>query len=273
MILLYMGIEGISDRISYLVDQFADGKNTKFAELVDTSETNIRNYRSGKVLPKIDFIYNIGKKFEISFDWLLSGIGEPFNKQGLKNEPVLTITEPKLSLSRKEMEFIEVPIVDISAAAGHGFLNPDYVEQLGTLKMPANMVKKGLNYWIRNRGFSMSPTLKDSDLVMVKYIDPMEWQDMPDGHVCLVVDRDGMAYLKRVKNRFEKGFIVLMSDSVDKVNYPNFNLQADEISNIFHAEWHLSAKMENINETYYNRLKSVEDRLEEMENKLRIGGN
>lgn len=82
---------------------------------------------------------------------------------------------------------------------------------------------------------------------------------MRDEHVYVVVDRDGHTYVKRVKNRLQKGFIVLTSDSIDKASYPNFNLQADEIANMFYAEWHFSAKMQNINETYYNRLKSLED--------------
>ena len=69
---------------------------------------------------------------------------------------------------------------------------------------------------------------------------------MPEEQVYVVTDRDGKAYVKRVKNRLDKGFIVCMSDNPDKAYYPNFNLQTDEIHTIWHAEWYISAKMPNI---------------------------
>ena len=39
---------------------------------------------------------------------------------------------------------------------------------------------------------------------------------MPEEQVYVVTDRDGKAYVKRVKNRLDKGFIVCMSDNPDK---------------------------------------------------------
>ena len=60
-----------------------------------------------------------------------------------------------------------------------------------------------------------------------------------------------------------------MSDNLDKSQYPNFNLQIDEIFNMFHAEWHFSAKMQNINDTYYKRLKTLEDTVIEQGNILK----
>ena len=50
-----------------------------------------------------------------------------------------------------------------------------------------------------------------------------------------------------------------MSDNIDKVNYPNFNLEEQEINSILHAEWYFSAKMPNLNETYYDKVNQLED--------------
>lgn len=50
--------------------------------------------------------------------------------------------------------------------------------------------------------------------------------------------------MKRVRNRFKKGFIVCTSDRIEKNVYPNFSLDTDEVFNIFHAQWYLSAKMQ-----------------------------
>lgn len=69
------GDYNIGLRIKNLVDYFADGVNTRFAELIGTSEANIRNYRNGK-MPKFDFIYNICTKLEINYEWFIAGKGE-----------------------------------------------------------------------------------------------------------------------------------------------------------------------------------------------------
>lgn len=172
--------------------------------------------------------------------------------------------------NEKNNGLITIPIVEIYAAAGYGYMNTDNLIPTGEINLPRAMFRSnGLRYCIRIKGFSMAPTLQDSDYLIIRHLDVSEWQKMPDEHVFLVVDKDGMAYVKRVKNRLNRGFIVLMSDSIEKSSYPNFNLQGDEIANIFYAEWHFSAKMQNINETYYDRLKTLEDRFEDLENKFK----
>lgn len=197
---------------------------------------------------------------DLNANWLFTGEGYM-----LKTEEI-TLEVPEKEKSNViavdfagSVDTVDIQIVDIYAAAGHGAFNSDHFEQLGTITLPANMVKRGTHYCVRIKGSSMAPTIQDSDYVIVRLLDPSEWECMPDEHVYLVVDRDGAAYMKRVKNRFKKGFIVCTSDSIEKNVYPNFNLDADEVFNIFHAEWHLSAKMQNINETYYDRLKLLED--------------
>ena len=65
----------ISRRVEQLVDHFAEGINTRFAELVGTSEANIRNYKNGK-LPKLDFVYGVCDGLGVSYEWLLVGKGE-----------------------------------------------------------------------------------------------------------------------------------------------------------------------------------------------------
>lgn len=207
---------------------------------------------------------------DLNLEWLITGEGTM-----LKSEEV-TLDMPEKAKTNvipidftKGVDTIDIPIVEIYEAAGYGAFNSDYIEQSGSITLPASMVKRGKHYCVRIEGHSMSPTIQDSDYVIVRLLDPYDWKDMPDEHVYLVVDRDGAAYMKRVKNRFEKGFIVCTSDSIEKNVYPNFNLQADHIANIFHAEWHFSAKMQNINETYYSRLRLLEDDMADMKEYLK----
>lgn len=82
---------GIAQRVELLVDRFAEGVNTRFAELVGTSEANIRNYKNGK-LPKLDFVCSVCDSLEINYEWLLSGKGEMMRSAVVKN----SISEPDL---------------------------------------------------------------------------------------------------------------------------------------------------------------------------------
>ncbi|WP_299087735.1 S24 family peptidase [uncultured Bacteroides sp.] len=192
-----------------------------------------------------------------SAEWLIAGRGLM-----LRHEVAITGTASAISTSVQDDNFVSIPLVDVSVAAGCcGYDNPDYLEVVDTIKMPSSMVHDGCRYFcVHIKGESMSPTLLDSSYVVVRLLERSEWQDMPDRHVYVVSDRDGRSYIKRIKNRFSKhGFIVCMSDNIDKVNYPNFNLEEQEINSILHAEWYFSAKMPNLNETYYDKVNQLED--------------
>ena len=76
---------------------------------------------------------------------------------------------------------------------------------------------------------------------------------------------EGKAYVKRLKNRLRQhGFVVCMSDNADKQNYPNFNIYEEELNTIWYAEWYFSAKIPNIQESYYRKQGELEDRLDEL---------
>ena len=184
-------------------------------------------------------------------------------------QPVSVVSESS-SLEPYRRASVDIAIYDISVAAGIiGHINGRNADVIDYISLPARIIRSGSNYLaVRARGESMSPTIYDSSFVIVRELDRAEWSDIPDEHVFVIVSREE-AYIKRVKNRFNKGFIVCMSDNTDKYSYPNFNLQADEITCIFHAEFLISARMPNINETYYSRLRQLEDRFDEIEQIVR----
>lgn len=132
------------------------------------------------------------------------------------------------------------------------------------------MLHRGsIYYCARVRGESMSPTMLDSSYVILRLLDRCEWGDIKDHYVYGISDREGRSYIKRIKNRFrDHGFITCMSDNVDKANYPNFNLMENEINNILYAEWYLSAKMPNLNETYYDKVNHLENDMDILKNQM-----
>ena len=68
--------ETISERICAIIDQFCNGNNTKFGELIGESEANVRNYKNGKTPPKYKALVAIVKNYGISPEWLLLGEGD-----------------------------------------------------------------------------------------------------------------------------------------------------------------------------------------------------
>jgi hypothetical protein len=73
----------INLRINELAMNYFDGNNSKMANILSTSEANIRNYRSNRE-PKIEFINKIVEHLEINYEWLLSGKGNMFKSENSK---------------------------------------------------------------------------------------------------------------------------------------------------------------------------------------------
>lgn len=208
---------------------------------------------------------------QYSADWLLSGKGSMLRRQ---QEDLVTIEhKPFIELIPSTDEnTVTIPIVEISVAAGiAGYCNPGYLEIVDGIKLPISMLHRNAQYYcIRVKGDSMAPTILDSSYVVVRLLDRSEWRDIRDQHVYVVSDREGRAYLKRLKNRFhEHGFITCMSDNPDKVNYSNFNLMEDEINTILYAEFYISAKMPNIHETYYKEVGELRDDMDILKEQMK----
>lgn len=256
--------------------------------------------------PSFEIVQAIINKFvDVNPRWLLTGDGIPNfeNKGNLKGNPNGNLSpnllpEPRktksTSLEKEEnksplflpsggktistkiielpvpvgddSEMVNVPVVDISVAAGGGFYNPDHMSEIDSIRFPRSMIKGNSTYLcVRIKGESMVPTLQDGGYLVIRMLDRAEWQDIRDGHVHVVSDVEGRAYVKRLKNRLkEYGFVVCRSDNPDPMGYPSFNLMEDELSTIWHVEWYISAKMPNIHATYYNKVDELEDAIEEL---------
>lgn len=230
------------------------------------------NIYNGKYLPSFEILHDITKKFvDVNTNWLLTGEGPILHSQ--KGTSNTTEFKPPIELIPSTDEnTVTIPIVEISVAAGiAGYCNPSYLEIVDGIKLPISMLHRNAQYYcIRVKGDSMAPTILDSSYVVVRLLDRSEWRDIRDQHVYVVSDREGRAYLKRLKNRFhEHGFITCMSDNPDKVNYSNFNLMEDEINTILYAEFYISAKMPNIHETYYKQVGELQDDMDVLKEQVK----
>lgn len=248
------------------------------------------NYEAGTSKPNLDDFVIISKFFGYSASELLEtdlqnvhlikkvADGKNGENVHLNVHPIVHLNAPKehilpelrVNIAREPDAVYEanssvIPITDISVAAGSGSFNGEYIEQVDSIRLPGALVKKGNTYLcVKIKGLSMSPTLQDGGFVIIRLLDKGDWAKMPDERLFVVVDSEGKAYLKRVKNRFKQDFIVLKSDNPDQASYPNFNLNTSEITTIWYVEWYLSAKMPNIHDQYYSRLQKLEDKVDDL---------
>lgn len=231
----------------------------EFAEKINCDHQKFLDIVTGKIPIPASLLNDILEVFpDVNPSWLLNNHGLPIK------EGVAQVLEPSEKYINED--FKSIPIIDIEAAAGiQGVCNPDYIEVLGYLTLPVNSLQKrtGIYYAIRNRGHSMSPTIYDKDYLIVRWLDRGEWQELRDEYIYVVV-ADGNTYVKRIKDRLNRGFMVCMSDNLDKSNYPNFTLEAEEIDNLFYTELKISPHLPNVNATYYDRVKSLEDKVDEL---------
>lgn len=251
---------GISARIKDVIDFFKDTPNGFAIKLGYKRAQTVYDILSAKSAPSYDFFsrfIDAGFSDRINMDWLIGGKGR------MLKEEAVSIQEPQLAISA---DIQRIPIVDLSVAAGSGYINPNYVEEIDSIAMPVTMLKNGKQYLcVRVKGHSMLPSILDGGYLIIRMLDRSEWEGIRDNYVYVVSDVEGKAFVKRLKNRLKQhGFIVCMSDNADKLNYPNFNIEEDEINSVWYAEWYFSAKIPNIQETYYRKQAELEDRVDEL---------
>lgn len=236
-------------------------------EAIGIKKATYSNYENGNTEPKLETIIEMSKFLRVPFDDLV--LTDMANKPVIKPDESVTLVSDPTDYTNG---IIQVPIIDIESAAGGGSFNPDYFEVLGYVSLPSNALqkRKALYLCVRTRGHSMSPTIFDKDYLIIRYLERGEFDSLRDEYVYVVVDSDGKTFVKRLKNRISRGFIVCMSDNLDKVNYPNFTLEEHEIANIFYVELKLSPHLPNINQTYFDRLKTLEDRMDDIERVRRL---
>lgn len=262
----------INIRIEQLVQHFCNGNNSAFANKIDVSEANIRNYIKGTE-PKFNIIERIAESFDINYEWLLIGKGSM-----LKKEEKDELKEPQQTyFNRKESKVPQVITIDsngkdnitlvpVSAAAGYlsNYDNPTYIEKLPTYTLPG--MNNGIFRMFQVSGFSMLPTLHDKSYVVAQFVE--NWnEDIKDDRVYVVVTQEHGIVVKRLLNRIGKyGTIYCKSDN--RKEYPSFTLSVEEISEIWECKMNMSFEFPNPAHIY-DRLNDLEAELLHIKTELK----
>lgn len=250
-IIKYLDTKGVSKRDFYRQTQFSNG-------FLD----------SGEHIGSNNLKIIVDTYPDLSLDWLVLDKGEMIKNVNLNLEQNQGRNVKGNVKGNVKPNYENIPITDITVAAGDGAINQDNIDFLDHIQLPASMVKKGLHLCVRIKGDSMAPTLLDGGYCIIRHLDKSEWKKQKDEHIFAITTREGYTYLKRLKFRLSQGFVVCKSDNPDRANYSSFNIMENDILNIWYAEWYFTAKMPNIHDQYYSRLQQLEDDVELMKEKF-----
>jgi len=243
----------------------------KFETAVGLSNGTINNLGEGMTSQSILKILKVYP--ELNTHWLLTGEGEMLLSNKSKSNSEITTEIEIITVDTRGNEVI--PITNLQAAAGTGIINSQDFETFDNIQLPERLIKSGQHLCVRIKGESMKPTLQDGGYMIIRRLEPSEWERAKEEHIYSISYRDSdsgevKTVLKRIKNRLKKSnIIVCMSDNPDKVTFSNFNIAGEEIISLWHAEWYLSARMPNIHDEYYKRLQRLEDTVEELIRKIK----
>ena len=173
----------MTSRLEQLVERFADGRNTRFAKLLETNEARIRSYLTGAVQPKYDFLEAVSEKLGVSIDWLISGEGRMLRAENRAER------EAKKKAQR-ELEQEGLPVFDCDFTCGF-----DDVENDQTAR-PSYFMDTTFNrqadLWCSVQGRSMLPDLEPGDKIALRRV---TIDNLEPGHIYAVV-LDGLRTVK-----------------------------------------------------------------------------
>jgi phage repressor protein C with HTH and peptisase S24 domain len=249
----------VSQRLSDIIEQFAEGNEKRFAESIGVKPAVINNYTKGKQQSKPGFevLQKICDAYpSINIEWLINGRGQLLKGRSKPTERVLVTTQDTSNN-------VSVPVINRRAAANYltGYQTQEYFEELDAINLPRAFVRGKQCYALQVAGDSMEPTLYDSDFVICQAVDRADWEYINDGEVCVVATQDRGLQVKRLRNRFVQGYVTCQSDNRKHLA---FNLSAEELLEIWRVSWKLSANLAD-NSGLYDKLAEIESRLERVE--------
>lgn len=197
------------------------------------------------------------------------------NVSPTKGKTVSPTVSPTLNLGMPHVITIDIKgrenvvLVPVRARAGYlnGYGDSEYIQSLPVYTLPG--LRNGTFRAFETDGHSMSPTLKNHDIVIGEWVDSID--HITDDRIYIIVTKTKGIVVKRVLNRVSKyGFLVCKSDSItNRSEYPNLQIYPDDIKELWYARMKLSSDLSAPTDAW-QRLNDLEATFEHFKNELKM---
>ena len=194
---------------------------TEFAALIGAKQANLSYIENDGYKISLDIILKIISKFDISYEWLLTGKGAMLLENKLESK-----LESKLENRLESTGETLIPLVTISAVAGFG--NADFAIQKSDVKdyyVVPKFKDRRVDFMIEVAGSSMYPKYSPGDVVACTILRESKFIQWNKVHVIGTVEQGIL--IKRVKKGADENQLLLISDNKD---YDPFTIHTNEIT-------------------------------------------
>ena len=160
-----MNNDEIISRLKYLIKEL-DLTQGEFAEKIGCDQSNLSKHLNGKLPISDSFINKVVINMGVSKDWLRDGSDVPFAKYSSSSVPSLVIEESDI----KAMKGTPVYNIDVTAGGMNRAMSFTDEYLVGAINMPNISPDCRLVYV---SGDSMSPVIKNGDLIAVRELSSM----------------------------------------------------------------------------------------------------
>jgi len=273
-------LQNFSARLSYLMEYKGYSNANEFARAIgyDRSEKIRRIIRYKDKNPSYEILRDIAKKFaDINITWLLTGKGNillspelspelsPDDAQENKNNHQTNQPIQPLAITVDQTGHDNIIMVDTKTAASYpqNLYEPEFYKDLPAFTLPGPEFRNAIFRCFEVEGDSMQNTLYHGDWLVCHYIE--HHAHIREGHVHIVITQDAVI-TKRLLNRVDqRGMLVLQSDNS---TYPPFQLDINYVQEIWRAKCKMSFILSNVNQDMQDRMRQLESRMVEIENRL-----
>lgn len=204
----------IAQNLQYLRKQRGLSQEA-IADELGISRSRIGSYEENRSEPPIDTLIQLSEYFGLPIDVLVKNdlsLSKEKSFIELGNHRVLF----PIMVNDENEDIIEV--VPVKARAGYlnGYADPEYIEQLGQIKLP--FIPTGKHRAFPIKGDSMLP-IKEGSWVIGKYVEDI--RDVKNGRTyVLLTKNEGIVYKRIYRSEEEESVLILKSDNKIYDPYP-----------------------------------------------------
>ncbi|MBX7182575.1 MAG: LexA family transcriptional regulator [Bacteroidia bacterium] len=257
-------MENIASNIAYL-RKLQNQSQEALAEALNVNRSRIGSYEEGRSEPPIEMLRKLSKHFHVSIDALVNAdLRKVEQPQDLIKVGENRLLFPIL-VDKDGKDLIEV--VPIKARAGYvgGYADPEFIEQLLSMKLP--FVPTGKHRAFPIIGDSMPP-LRDGSYVVARYVESLS--ELKDKATYIVVTKsDGFVYKRIETDKNNPSTLYLHSDNKA---YRTYTVSAEEVLELWEYTCAINIgpyKAEELNpESILSMLHSLQVEVKEIQKRI-----